>query len=257
MRVKLKKLKRSKRVPKLQLSLLGEDEDLKNKYRISVKNKFGVLETLTTAEERWQKMKESIEEAAREHIPLIERKANKKWMTTEILVLMEDRRKVKQDEQKFSEICKLIKKKCNEAKERWIIDQCIEIEKQTVKDSKYIHKKIKEVTWKNPSSRIGCLKSKDGQILMGKNEILHRWSEYIEGVYNDERCPTPPISNGTEGSPILVEEVEHALEKMKKGKAAGPDDVPIELITALQDIGIMEVTKLLNIIYTQVKYLMT
>ena len=78
MRVKLKKLKRSKRVPKLQPSLLREDEDLKNKYRISVKNKFEVVDTLTTAEERWQKMKESIKEAAKEHIPLIERKTNKK-----------------------------------------------------------------------------------------------------------------------------------------------------------------------------------
>ena len=83
---------------------------------------------------------------------------------------------------------------------------------------------------------------------MGKNEILNRWSGYIEVLYNDERCPAPPISNGIEGSPILAEEVEHALKKMKKGKAAGPDNVPIELITALQDIGVMEVTKLLNII---------
>ena len=96
------------------------------------------------------------------------------------------------------------------------MDQCIEIEKQIVKDSKYIHKNIKEVTGKNPSSRLGCLKSKDGQILMGKNEILNRWSEYIEDLYNDERCPAPPISNGNEGSPILVEEVENALKKMKK-----------------------------------------
>ena len=94
-------------------------------------------------------------------------------MTTEILVLMEDRRKVKKDEQKYSEICKLIKKKCNEAKEKLINDQYIEIEKQTVNDSKYIHTKIKEVIGKNPSPRIECLKSKDGQILMGKNEILN------------------------------------------------------------------------------------
>ena len=141
MRVKLKKLKGSKRVLKLQLRLLKEDEDLKNKYRISVKNKFEVLDTSTTAEERSQKMKESIKEAPKEHIPLIERKANKKWMSTENLVLMEDRRKVKKDEQKYSEICKLIKKKCNETKEKWSNDQCIEIKKQTVKDSKYIHRK--------------------------------------------------------------------------------------------------------------------
>ena len=43
--------------------------------------------------------------------------------------------------------------------------------------------------------------------------------------------------------------MKHALKKMKKGKAAGPDNVPIELITVLKDIGIMEVTKLLNIVY--------
>ena len=49
--------------------------------------------------------------------------------------------------------------------------------------------------------------------------------------------------------PNLAEEVKHALKKMKKGKSAGPDNVPIELITAQQDIEIMEVIKLLNIIY--------
>ena len=70
-RVKLKKVKRSKRVPKLQLSLLKDDEDLKNKYRISGNNTFEVLNTVTIAEERWQKMKEGIKEAAKEHIPLL------------------------------------------------------------------------------------------------------------------------------------------------------------------------------------------
>ena len=70
-------------------------------------------------------MKESIKEAANEHIQLIEKKVNKKWMTTEILVLMEDWRKVKKNEEDYSEICKFIKKKCNEAKEKWINDQCI------------------------------------------------------------------------------------------------------------------------------------
>ena len=70
-------------------------------------------------------MNKNIKEAANEHIQLIEKKANKKWMTTEILVLMEDRRKVKVNEEKYSEICKHMKKKCNEAKEKWINDQCI------------------------------------------------------------------------------------------------------------------------------------
>ncbi|XP_076348049.1 uncharacterized protein LOC143245575 [Tachypleus tridentatus] len=39
------------------------------------------------------------------------------------------------------------------------------------------------------------------------------------------------------------------MKKIHKGKAAGPDDIPIELLLALKEVGIQEVTKLLNTIY--------
>ena len=35
---------------------------------------------------------------------------------------------------------------------------------------------------------------------------------------------------------------------MAKGKAAGPDDIPSEMLTALGEFGIKEITKLLDII---------
>ncbi|XP_037789312.1 uncharacterized protein LOC119584717 [Penaeus monodon] len=137
----------------------------------SVKNKFDILDILNSAEQRWQKIKESINEAAKEQIPITEKRANKKWMTPEITDLTEERGRVKQ------------------------------------------------------------------------------WSEYTEELYKDERGPAPPINTVTESSPILAEEVEQAIKKMKKVKAAGPDNVPTEIITALKEVGIMEITKLLNIIY--------
>ena len=68
-----------------------------NKYSISVQNKFSALEQLTTAEEKWQMMKESILESAKEHIPVTKRKEDKKWMSSEILGLLEERRKAKAD----------------------------------------------------------------------------------------------------------------------------------------------------------------
>ena len=40
---------------------------------------------------------------------------------------------------------KEVKKKCNEAKEKWINEQCQEIEQNQHLDSKYMHSKIKEV----------------------------------------------------------------------------------------------------------------
>ena len=40
-----------------------------------------------------------------------------------------------------------------------------------------------------------------------------------------------------------------ALSKMKNNKAPGSDDIPSELVSALEEVGIKEVTKLLNNIY--------
>ncbi|XP_076347953.1 uncharacterized protein LOC143245476 [Tachypleus tridentatus] len=209
--VKLEKLKKSKKEPRLQLNLLEEDEELKKKYIVCVKNKFDILD--------------------------------------KILNLMEERRKAKPNEEKYQKINRLVKKKCNVAKEEWINTQCAEIENNKVKDSKYMHKKISEVTGKTPSAKTGCLKSKNGEILMDKKDILNRWSEYIGELYNDNISPTPHIEIDTEGLPIMPDEVEHAMKKIHKGKAAGPDDIPIELLLALKEVGIQEVTKLLNIIY--------
>ena len=73
MRLKLKRLKKAKTTPKLQINML-ENEEISRKYRISVKNKFSKLEQLTTAEEKWQMMKQCILESAKEHIPVTKRK---------------------------------------------------------------------------------------------------------------------------------------------------------------------------------------
>ena len=181
MKIKLKKTtKENKTAPKAQLNMLEKDE-MMNKYSINLKNKFSGLEQLIMAEERWQMMKENMLESAKEHIPVTKRK----WMTSEILDFMEERRKAKSDEQKYRELDNQVEKKCNEAKEHWINTQCEEIEANKV-NSKTVHQKIKEVTGKKVAAKTGCIQSKDGDILMEKENILNRWSEYITELYHDD-----------------------------------------------------------------------
>ncbi|GFO33982.1 retrovirus-related pol polyprotein line-1 [Plakobranchus ocellatus] len=57
------------------------------------------------------------------------------------------------------------------------------------------------------------------------------------------------MKNNFAGPPIMKEEVETAIKKMKHGKATGPDNISVELIEALEDFGIGKVTLLLNEIY--------
>ena len=213
-----------------------------------VQNRFETLGQITEMEEMWEMLKDSINESAKKFISVTKRKEDKKWMKPEILELMEDRRKAKGDIEKYRELDRLVKKKCNMAKEEWINLQCKEIERNSLTDSKLMHKKIQELTGKKFSAKSGCLKSGNGDILMEKEDILNRWSEYIEELYHDERGPPPQLHN-EEGQVILEDEVRNAFRKMKSGKAAGPDDLPFELIAALDELGTKLVTKLVNGIY--------
>ncbi|GFO19100.1 hypothetical protein PoB_004560500 [Plakobranchus ocellatus] len=132
---------------------------------------------------------------------------------------MEERRKSKNVEAKYKDLNRNIKTKCNAAKEEWINQQSQEIEQKLNIDSKFMHSIIKDVSGKKiKCSSPGCIKSKDGTMLMEKREILNRWSEYVEDLSKDDRCKKTKIKNNIEGPTILEEEVEAAKKKMKMEK---------------------------------------
>ncbi|GFO09383.1 RNA-directed DNA polymerase from mobile element jockey-like [Plakobranchus ocellatus] len=162
---------------------------------------------------------------------------------------MEEKWKSKNVEAKYKDLNSSIKIKCNVAKEKWINQNCLEIEQKLNKDSKFMHAKIEDVSGKKiKCSSLGCIKSKDGTMLTEKSEILNRWSEYVEDLFKDDRCKKPKIKKNIESPTILKEEVEAAIKKMKNGKATGPYNIPVEIIKALDNLGIDLTTKRLNAI---------
>ena len=102
---------------------LKSDKELKDQFVIEVKNRFDGLVELTEAEELFGKMKESLNEVMADKVPKMQKKQHKKWMTEEILNLMEDRRKVKSNIDLYKTLNTQIKDKYNEAKEQWINEQ--------------------------------------------------------------------------------------------------------------------------------------
>ena len=83
---------------------------------------------------------------------------------------------------------------------------------------------------------------------MEKEQILHRWEEYIGELYDDQR-PEIASKEQAEGPSILEQEVIKALKHMKAGKAPGPDGVTTEMFEALGSFGTLRLTNLLNKIY--------
>eukprot|EP00795_Rhopilema_esculentum_P004439 gene4439-20678_t len=172
-------------------------------------------------------------------------------MTDEILNMMEERRKHKRSEIQYREVDKEIKRKCIEEKEKWLNTMCIEIESNRNTNSRKLHNKIKEIAGKkrNTCSSSGCLKAKDGTIIIEKAEIIKRWEECIEELFDDERGIKRTRKDEDHGEDNLKSEVEFALRKIKRGKAPGPDQVNVEMLDSAWEIGLEKLTELINKVY--------
>ena len=128
-------------------------------------------------------------------------------------------------------------------------NECAEIEKGKETDSKAMHKRIKDLIGAKTCSSSGCIRSKDGTIITEKDDILERWTEYIEELFRDNRGGKPEIRKNIDGPKILQSEIRAAVSRMKGNKARGPDGIVIEMIKALDDFGIEKLTIMANEIY--------
>ena len=123
------------------------------------------------------------------------------------------------------------------AKKNWIEEQCREIEDNINKNNskrafEIVNNLTKKILQKNSS-----IQEKDGKILTEEKAISNIWIQYCSDLYNHQSNGDPNILNcprTNEGVdfPVLREEVEAAVKSLKRGKAAGIDNIPSELIKA-------------------------
>ena len=86
-----------------------------------------------------------------------------------------------------------------------------EIEANTRVNSKTVHQKIKEVIGKKRQQKQVAYYQKMEIFFMEKEAILNMWSEYIIGLYHDDRGPSPIIDNDKD--PEIPEEEVQKLSK--------------------------------------------
>ena len=112
-----------------------------------------------------------------------------------------------------------------------------------------MHKKIKEMTNRTTCSSGGCIKAKDGTVLLEKEQIIERWTEYIQELFHDDREDTPQIRKDIDGPEILKDEVRFAINHMKHNKACGPDNIFAEFLHATEEFSADKITEIANDIY--------
>ena len=95
---------------------------------------------------------------------------------------------------------------------------------------------VKDLT-SEKQGRSSTIQDKSGKCLTEEKEIRSRWTEYCSELYNYESCRDNAVLDCSQPpeedlQPILREEVEIAVASLKKGKSAGVDNIPAELVQA-------------------------
>ena len=85
---------------------------------------------------------------------------------------------------------------------------------------------------------------------MDKEEVLERWTEFVEELYSDPNRGEADMGDlVNEVYTISREEVETVIKELPKGKSCGSDDIAEELLQSMGERGIESITRLINNIY--------
>ncbi|GFO46832.1 RNA-directed DNA polymerase from mobile element jockey-like [Plakobranchus ocellatus] len=134
-------------------------------------------------------------------------------MSDEILALcdihrsLKKRKKESEGSKQYRETNLKVKRSIKEATERWIEDQCEDIENSLKhNNSNKAYKIVKELT-DTKQARATTIESKEGKCLTEEKEILERWTEYYSELYthvatgkDPNVLNVPPSSNNARHS---------------------------------------------------------
>lgn len=137
-------------------------------------------------------------------------------------------------------------KRCKKAKEEGLENKCTEVENPS-HNAKHMYKKIKENGGGTTAPPSKYIKAADGRILHEQEDNSACWEEYIQELFNEDQAQETFVTDFIEsGPPNMKSEIEWAQQKMKPGKAAGPDEIYVEMLKALDEDGIHIIWELAN-----------
>ena len=189
-----------------------------------------------------------------------ERSRKKPWVTKDVLDLCDERRDLKKKRyeaegaKEYREANRRTQKAVKKAKEDWIGAQCEEIEACLNKNnSKRAYQLVKDLI-SEKQGRSSTIQDRSWKCLTEEKEILSRWTEYCSELYNYESCGDNAVLDCSQPpeedlQPVLREEVEIAVASLKKGKSAGVDNIPVELVQAGGETMIDVLTEICNRIW--------
>ena len=119
-----------------------------------------------------------------------------------------------------------------------MILKCSETEKIEKNEPRSMAQRLRELSWKKVPSNSTVIKDRHGNILTDRDEVLQRWKECVEELYDDRRQQKPNYNLEEQSLPNLKEEVVKAVKIIQWQKSEGSDGFEIEVVEAAGEFGI-------------------
>ena len=243
-RICLKRVRKPESVRlKFDLDKLN-DPEIAESFQAKIGGKFAPLLVVDKdIQSLTEEFSSAVVETAKEVLGKPQR-AKKPWVSDSILKKCDKRRELKKTKHKSEEkkkeynaVNKGIREDMKKAKEDWISEKCSYIESNLSKNnSKKAYQLVKELS-SSKQEHSTVIQNKNGEVLTEDRDMLKRWTEYCSELYNYKTNGDPEFASAHESTnidsdDILRAEVEEAVRMLKKGKSAGVDNIPGELVQA-------------------------
>jgi sorting nexin-29 len=207
-----------------ELSVKGSNDDVDDKWKLTKDSMLSTANKLLGKEKRSIKT-DWFDEECRE----VNENKNKAYKN------MLNRRFTRKSIDEYRNARREEKKVHKRKKKAYRENQLDEVESlRTSNESRAFYRVINEGR-KDFKPRTSLCKDKNGTIVNERNKILDRWVEHFDHLLNsnessDLNLMTVNNNNDTHVNIPTLEEVQHAINKLKCNKAAGPDNIPAELL---------------------------
>ena len=244
------------------------EKETGDRFREVLHKNIEQLNNLEELDDRTNGLTKAIMDAVEETIPITE-KIKKKWITEETLLMIQHKRRLRNNrdqseaaDKEYRESCKKVTIATRADQARWLEQQC------EILDKNYGEGKLREVYKMVRSVRrawqpkLSAIKDRNGRVLTDKKEIRRRWTEYCGELYAEQteqestkreieelqKISPPTVDTETN---IIMEEVEQAIKKLRNNKSPGNDNITAEMIKQGGEPLVKEIHRLCNMAWEQ------
>ena len=252
--VKLKlKQQQSIKNPRIKYNISAlQDQDKLNSFKLNLHNRFEALTPTEddTVEDSWAEIKTVFNEVSKEVLGF-KKNEQQPWISQNTINLMNERQVMRNrvldkeneaDKASYKRLSKAIKKSAQRDKRIYTEELAIKAENAARQNRmKDVYDVTRKLTGKfNKSS--SHIRDNHGNLLKTDEDTLNRWAEHFNDILNvpspQTEADIPPSEDTLDilTEPPSLEEIKLALKTLKNNKAAGPDNIPAEVLKADTEI---------------------